>query len=64
MKELIDILVCTICKGDLERKKMFFVCNRCKIAYPILDGIPDMLKEDAWDIEKAKKHGFMHTLKF
>jgi len=42
---------------------MFLVCNKCKLAYPILDDVPDMLIEDAWKLEKAEKAKFKHNLK-
>jgi len=63
-KELLDILACPKCKGDVELKGMFLVCKACKLAYPILDGdVPDMLIDDAWDLEKARKNKFKHNLK-
>jgi uncharacterized protein YbaR (Trm112 family) len=42
---------------------MFLVCNKCKLAYPILDDVPDMLIEDAWQLKKAEKANFKHNLK-
>lgn len=62
-KELLDIMACPKCKGDIELKGMFIICQKCKLAYPILDDVPDMLIEDAWKLDKAKKSGFKHKLK-
>ena len=63
-KDLIDILACPKCKGDVEEKEMFILCKKCKLAYPVLDGdVPDMLIEDAWSIKKAEKNKFKHNLK-
>jgi len=63
-KELMDILACPKCKGDVEEKNMFIVCSKCKLAYPVLDGnVPDILIEDAWKLEKAKGVKFKHNLK-
>jgi len=63
-KELMKILACPKCKGDVIEKKMFIVCGKCKLAYPVLDkDVPDMLIDDAWKLEKAKKAGFKHELK-
>ena len=62
-KELLDILACPKCKGDVELKGMFLVCRKCKLAYPIIEDVPDMLIEDAWKLEKARKSGFKHNLK-
>lgn len=46
---LLDILVCPICKGPLEYHKpeQELVCPRDRLAYPIRDGIPVMIEEDA-----------------
>lgn len=63
-KQLMEILACPKCKGDVKEKGMFIVCRKCSLAYPVLDGdVPDMLIEDAWKIEKAEKTKFKHKLK-
>jgi len=63
-KELLDVLACPKCKGDIKVQGMFITCGKCKLAYPILDGdVPDMLIDDAWKLEKAKKAGFKHKEK-
>lgn len=63
-KDLMKILACPKCKGDVTEKGMFILCKKCKLAYPLLDGdVPNMLIEDAWKIEKAKKNKFKHKLK-
>lgn len=49
-KELLEILACPKCKGDLEysEKEDKLICNNCRLKFPILDGnIPDLLLEDA-----------------
>jgi len=48
-KELLDILACPACKGDVELKEDKIVCRQCKKKYPIRDGIPVMLIEEAED---------------
>jgi len=62
-KKLLEILACPKCKGNVEKKEMFIICKKCKLAYPILDDVPDMLIDDAWKLEKAEKSGFKHNLK-
>jgi len=63
-KDLLDIMACPKCKGDIEEKGMFILCKKCKLAYPVLDGnVPDMLIEEAWPLEKANKNKFKHNLK-
>jgi uncharacterized protein YbaR (Trm112 family) len=46
---LLDILVCPVCKAKLDYQKadLELVCKPCKLAYPIRDGIPVMLVEEA-----------------
>ena len=48
-KELLDILACPKCKGDvrLTDKQDGLVCQACKLIYPIKDDIPVMLIEEA-----------------
>ena len=47
--KLLDILVCPSCKGPLLYRKaeQELVCRPCRLAYPILDGIPVMLEDEA-----------------
>lgn len=46
---LLEILVCPLCKGPLvyRREAGELVCRPDRLAYPIKDGIPVMLEEDA-----------------
>ncbi|MGB5082000.1 MAG: Trm112 family protein [Burkholderiales bacterium] len=46
---LLDILVCPICKGPLIYRKgqAEFVCKADRLAFPIRDGIPVMLEDEA-----------------
>jgi uncharacterized protein YbaR (Trm112 family) len=48
-KELLDILVCPKCKGDihLTPNEDGFICEHCKLKYPIRDDIPIMLIDEA-----------------
>jgi uncharacterized protein YbaR (Trm112 family) len=63
-KDLMEILACPKCKGNVKEKNMFIVCENCKLAYPVLDeDVPDMLIDDAWPLEKAEKNNFKHELK-
>lgn len=47
--KLLDILVCPLCKGPLtyRRDAQELVCKADRLAYPIRDGIPVMLEEEA-----------------
>lgn len=53
---LIEIIVCPICKGPLKRSKSSsaeddvideLICVRDRLAFPIRDGIPVMLVDEA-----------------
>jgi uncharacterized protein YbaR (Trm112 family) len=46
---LLDILVCPICKANLEYRKTVseLVCKPCKLAFPVRDDIPVMLQDEA-----------------
>ena len=48
-KELLDILACPKCKGDvyLMENQEGLICNACKVMYPIKDDIPVMLIDEA-----------------
>lgn len=47
--ELLAILVCPKCKGDLEYREAeaSLLCHHCRLRYPIRDDIPIMLIDDA-----------------
>jgi len=62
-KDLLKILACPKCKGELKERGMFLICEKCKLAFPVLDDdVPNMLLEDAWPLNKAKKSNFKHNL--
>jgi uncharacterized protein YbaR (Trm112 family) len=57
--ELLEMLVCPQCKGDLalrsrERDHEALDCVGCGLRYPIEDGIPVMLVEEARPLESAR----------
>ena len=48
--ELLEILVCPKCKGDLEYRtepSESLVCRACALVYSVDDGIPVMLIDEA-----------------
>lgn len=51
--KLLEILVCPVTKGPLEydAAKQELVSKRAKLAYPIRDGIPIMLADEARPLE-------------
>lgn len=51
-KKLLDILVCPVCKGPLiwDKSKQELVCKSDRLAYPVRDRIPVMLREEAREL--------------
>ena len=51
--KLLEILVCPLTKGPLEydAEKQELISRAAKLAYPIRDGIPIMLPEEARSLE-------------
>lgn len=52
-QELLEILACPKCKGDLELEagEAGLLCRACKLRYRIEDDIPIMLIDEASKIE-------------
>lgn len=48
-KKLLEILVCPVTKGPLiyDKEKQELISRSARLAYPIRDGIPVMLEEEA-----------------
>jgi uncharacterized protein YbaR (Trm112 family) len=53
-KELLQILACPKCKGDLELlpKEEGLKCAACGLVYPVREEIPVMLIDEAVPVEK------------
>jgi hypothetical protein len=56
-KELLEILACPKCKGDLRLtpKEDGLVCPSCRLLYEIKDGIPVMLIDEAVKLDENLK---------
>ncbi len=56
-QQLLDILVCPQCKGELALIEggVNLLCERCKFKYPVRDGIPIMVIEEALDMRQQRK---------
>ena len=46
-RQLLDILACPDCKADVKEKDGKIVCVKCGKKYPIRDGVPVMLIDEA-----------------
>lgn len=55
-KKLLDILVCPETKAPLKYNKQTqeLVCKASGLAYPVRDGIPIMLVEEARELSKEE----------
>lgn len=52
-RELLEILACPSCHGGLEHdaETPELICGACRLAYPIKDGIADLLPESARNLQ-------------
>jgi uncharacterized protein YbaR (Trm112 family) len=55
--KLLEILVCPLCKGPLVYKKEVqeLICKADRLAFPIQDGIPVMLEDEARRLEATEE---------
>ena len=56
--KLLEILVCPACRGPLryDRERQELVSEQARLAYPIRDGIPIMLVEEARQLDDPEPH--------
>lgn len=54
--KLLEILVCPVTKGPLtyDRQRQELISKPARLAYPIRDGIPVMLEEEARKLEPSE----------
>ncbi len=45
--QLLKILACPACQGDVELKNTMIVCVKCGRKYPIKNGIPVLLADES-----------------
>lgn len=52
--KLLDILVCPLTKGplDYDAERQELISRQARLAYPIRDGIPIMLPEEARQLDE------------
>ncbi len=55
-QELLDILVCPKCKGELRMSRQGdgLICENCRLFYEIRDDIPIMLIDEAKPLEDSQ----------
>ncbi len=54
-KELLEILACPVCKTRVIEEGDFLVCSECGRRYPVRDGIPIMLVDEAQQPSQEKE---------
>jgi uncharacterized protein YbaR (Trm112 family) len=54
-KELLDILACPACRADVRLEGDRIVCTSCGRRYPVRDGIPIMLVEEAESASRPER---------
>ena len=54
-RELLEILACPVCKTPVKEEKDFLVCSECGRGYPVRDGIPIMLVDEAKQPQDKEK---------
>jgi uncharacterized protein YbaR (Trm112 family) len=54
--ELLDILVCPKCKGELDYRQdpEGLVCTTCGVRYPVRDDIPILLIDEAEPLDASQ----------
>lgn len=53
-REFLKILVCPVCKGALQWRpdESRLICRFEKLAFPVRDGVPALLREEAEELER------------
>ncbi|EKE01411.1 MAG: hypothetical protein ACD_21C00141G0003 [uncultured bacterium] len=55
--KILDVIACPLCKGKLhyDKNAQELICNFDKLAFPIKQGVPVMIVEQAKSIEPRHK---------
>ena len=55
--KLLEILVCPLTKGPLiyDRERQELISKKASLAYPIRDGVPVMLPEEARSLSESEQ---------
>jgi uncharacterized protein YbaR (Trm112 family) len=53
-EKLLALLACPLCHGPLEREPQAprLVCPACRRAWPVREGVPDLLPESATSLDE------------
>ncbi|MEJ5338527.1 MAG: Trm112 family protein [Aquificaceae bacterium] len=55
-RELLEILACPRCKGDLtyDERRNVLICTNCRVYYPVEEDIPILLTDSARPLEELE----------
>ena len=55
--KLLDILACPVCKSKLvyNKERQELICKADRLAFPVKEGIPVMLEEEARQLETEEE---------
>jgi uncharacterized protein YbaR (Trm112 family) len=42
-----EVVRCPVCRGPLDDAEDALVCRACALVYPVRDGVPVLLRDDA-----------------
>jgi hypothetical protein len=56
-ERLLEILVCPQCKEDIRLEDDWLICDECCVRYPVRDGIPIMLIDEAEPLDECDEDG-------
>ena len=56
-RKLLEMLVCPQCKGEISQVDggQGLLCGRCKLKFPVRDGIPAMVVDEALDLREGQR---------
>ncbi|MBL7032895.1 MAG: Trm112 family protein [Candidatus Delongbacteria bacterium] len=60
-EELLQILACPQCHGSLRPEEEDLICDACRLAWPIVDGIPDFMPDSARKVPVGEQGGREET---
>lgn len=52
-QRLLEILICPKCRSDVRSTDDWVICDECCLKYPVRDGIPIMLIDEAEPLEEC-----------
>ena len=58
-EELLKLIVCPQCKGELEyktenEKNEWLICHKCRLRFPVVDDIPVLRLDKAESLDQNK----------